>query len=165
MDTGVMPESYIHYDVVPVDYVSRAIVALSAGGENFFDVYHLTNPDAKTFSQVMGLLREVGYEIALLPEESYKQRLRAGAITKDGKPYSSTMLAAFNRWYFVSKISFRDSAVTECEYTRAKLERLGVTCAPIDRRLIATYVEAGIRDGYFPRPCTPLAVAQTFERA
>ena len=68
MDTGVMPEAYLHYDVVPVDYVSRGIVALSAGSDNFFDVYHLTNPDAKTFSQVMAFLREIGYEIDLLPE-------------------------------------------------------------------------------------------------
>jgi len=152
MDTRVMPESYMHYDVVPVDYVSRGIVALSAGDENLFDVYHLTNPDAKTFSQVMGLLREIGYEIDLLPEEIYKQRLRAGRITKNGEPYTSTMLTAFSRWYFVSKISFYDSAMTDCEYTRSKLEKLGVTCARIDRKLIETYVHAGIRQGYFPRP-------------
>ena len=152
MDTRVMPQSQIHYDVVPVDYVSRGIVALSAGPENLFDVYHLTNPDAKTFAQVMGLLQELGYDIELLPEEIYKQRLRAGEITKAGAPYSSTMLAAFSRWYFVAKISFHDSAVTDCEYTRSKLERLGVTCAPIDRKLMQTYVQAGIRDGYLPRP-------------
>jgi thioester reductase-like protein len=152
MDTRVMPESYIHYDVVPVDYVSRGIVALSAGDENLFDVYHLTNPDAKTFSQVMALLREVGYVIDLLPEENYKQRLRAGKITKNGAAYASTMLTAFSRWYFVSKISFHDSAMTDCEYTRAKLEKLGVTCARIDRKLIETYVRAGIREGYFPMP-------------
>ena len=154
MDTRVMPESYIHYDVVPVDYVSRGIVALSAGDENLFDVYHLTNPDAKTFSQVMALLREIGYEIELLPEDIYKRRLRAGEITKNGAPYTSTMLKAFSRWYFVSKISFFDSAMTDCEYTRAQLEKLGVTCAPIDRKLIETYVHAGIREGYFPRPAS-----------
>jgi thioester reductase-like protein len=152
MDTRVMPESYIHYDVVPVDYVSRGIVALSAGDENLFEVYHLTNPDAKNFLQVMGLLREIGYEIDLLPEERYKQRLRAGEITKNGQTYASTMLTAFSRWYFVSKISFYDSAMTDCEYTRAKLEKLGVTCARIGRELIETYVYAGIREGYFPRP-------------
>jgi thioester reductase-like protein len=152
MDTRVMPESYIHYDVVPVDYVSRGILALSAGHENLFEVYHLTNPDAKTFSQVMAFLRDIGYEIHLLPEEIYKQRLRAGEITKDGAPYSSAMLKAFSRWYFVSKISFYDSAITDCEYTRAKLEKLGVRCAPIDRKLIEIYVDAGIRQGYFPRP-------------
>ncbi|MGZ3795736.1 MAG: thioester reductase domain-containing protein [Pseudobdellovibrionaceae bacterium] len=152
MDTRVMPESYIHYDVVPVDYVSRGIVALSAGSENLFDVYHLTNPDAKTFSQVMGLLREMGYPIDLLPEEIYKQRLRAGEITKNGQPYTSTMLKAFTLWYFISKISFYDSAMTDCEFTRSKLEKLGVTCAPIDRKLIETYVHAGIREGYFPMP-------------
>lgn len=152
MDTGVMPESYIHYDVVPVDYVSRAIIALSAGVENLFDVYHLTNPDAKTFSQVMGLLREIGYPIDLLPEEIYKQRLRRGEITKNGEPYTSTMLKAFSLWYFISKISFYDSAMTDCEYTRSKLEKLGVACAPINRKLIETYVHAGIREGYFPSP-------------
>lgn len=152
MDTGVMPESHIHYDVVPVDYVSRAIVTLSAHTENLFEVYHLTNPDAKTFAQVMALLQDLGYEILLLPEERYKQRLRAGEITKDGKQYSSAMLQAFRRWYFVAKISFFDSAVTDCEYTRAKLECRGVTCAPIDRGLIEKYVNTGIREGYFPRP-------------
>jgi thioester reductase-like protein len=152
MDTGVMPESYIHYDVIPVDYVSRGIVTLSAGVENFFDVYHLTNPDAKSFAQVMGLLREVGYPIRLLPEEIYKQRLRRGEITKSGGPYMSTMLKAFSLWYFISKVSFYGSAKTDCEYTRAKLEELGVICAPIDRKLIETYVHAGIREGYFPRP-------------
>lgn len=152
MDTRVMPESYIHYDVVPVDYVSRGIVALSAGDTNLFDVYHLINPDTRTFAQVMGLLREAGYAIDLLPEDIYKQRLRAGKITSNGEPYTSTMLTAFSRWYFVSKISFYDSAITDCEYTGARLEKLGVTCAPLDRKLIETYVQAGIRQGYFPRP-------------
>jgi thioester reductase-like protein len=152
MDTRVMPESYIHYDVVPVDYVSCGIVALSSGVENLFEVYHLTNPDAKSFAQVMGLIRELGYVIDLLPEEIYKQKLRTSEITKNGQPYTSTMLKAFSLWYFVSKISFYDSAVTDCEYTRAKLEKLGVTCAPIDRKLIETYVNAGIKEGYFPRP-------------
>jgi thioester reductase-like protein len=152
MDTGVMPEAYIHYDVVPVDYVSRGIIALSAGTENFFDVYHLTNPDAKSFAQVMGLLREMGYPIELLPEEIYKQRLRAAEITRSGVAYTSAMLKAFRLWYFIAKVSFHSSATTDCEYTRAKLEKLGVSCAPLDRNLIATYVRAGIRAGYFPRP-------------
>jgi thioester reductase-like protein len=152
IETQVMPESYIHYDIVPVNYVSRGIVALSAGIENLFEVYHLINPDAKTFSEVMGLLSEMGYPIELIPEEIYKQKLRAGDLTKNGAPYTSTMLKAFSLWYFISKISFYDSAITDCEFTRAKLEKLGVTCAPIDRKLIETYVNAGIRDGYFPKP-------------
>jgi thioester reductase-like protein len=152
MDTGVMPEAYIHYDVVPVDYVSRGIIALSAGVGNFFDVYHLINPDAKTFAEVMGLLREIGYPIELLPEEIYKQRLRSGEITKNGRRYASTMLKAFRLWYFISKVSFYGSATTDCEFTRSKLQKLGVVCAPIDRKLIETYVRAGIRDGYFPSP-------------
>jgi thioester reductase-like protein len=149
MDTGVMPEAYIHYDVVPVDYVSRGIIALSAGTENFFDVYHLTNPDAKSFAQVMGLLREIGYPIELLPESLYKQKLQSAEITKNGEAYSSAMLTAFRRWYFIAKVSFYGSAMTDCEYTRAKLETLGVRCAPLDRKLIETYVRAGIREGYF----------------
>ena len=53
MDTRVMPESYIHYDVVPVDYVSRGIIALCAGVDNFFEVYHLTNPDATVSLRMM----------------------------------------------------------------------------------------------------------------
>ena len=59
-------------------------------------------------------------------------------------------LKAFRLWYFISKVSFYGSAMTDCEYTRAKLEKLGVRCAPIDRKLIETFVQAGIRKGYFP---------------
>jgi thioester reductase-like protein len=150
MDTKVMPEAYVQFDVVPVDYVSLGIIALSAPDESLFEVYHLTNPDAKSFAQVMGLLREIGYAIELLPEELYKKKLRSREITKDGRPYTSTMLKAFNLWYFISKVSFYASAITDCEYTRSKLEKLGVYCSPIDRRLIETYVHAGVQEGYFP---------------
>lgn len=152
METGVMPEAYNHYDVVPVDYVSLGIIALSGGDRNFFEVYHLTNPDVKTFAEVMSLLRDTGYRIELIPEDAYKQRLLRGEITQNGAPYTSTMLKAFRLWYFISKISFYGSALTDCEYTRAQLEKLGVNCAPINRKLIELYVRAGIREGYFPRP-------------
>jgi hypothetical protein len=103
----------------------------------------------------MGLLREIGYPIELLPEEIYKQKLRGGEITQNGGRYTSTMLKAFSLWYFISKVSFYGSAMTDCEYTRSRLEKLGVICAPIDRKLIETYVHAGIREGYFPRPSLP----------
>lgn len=152
METRVMPEAYLHYDVVPVDYVSRGILALSAGVDNFFDVYHLSNPDAKSFAQVIGLLQAVGYPIDLLPEEIYKQRLRCGEIRKNGAPYTSIILKAFSLWYFISKVSFYRSAMTDCEYTYSSLKRLGVFCAPVNLRLIETYVRAGIREGYFPSP-------------
>ncbi len=157
MDTGVMPEAYNHYDVVPVDYVSQGILALSGSPEDFFGVYHLVNPDTKTFAQVMGLLRELGYRIHLLPEELYKQRLRDGEITSNGSPYTSAIIKAFRLWYFISKVSFCSGAMTDCEFTRAKLATLGVVCAPIDRRLIETFVRAGIREGYFPRVTEPAA--------
>jgi thioester reductase-like protein len=152
MDTRVMPESYIHYDVVPVDYVSRAIVSLSALDNSLYEVYHLINPDTKTFSQVMALLCQAGYVIELLPEEIYKRKLGSGEITRQGHPYTSAMLKAFSHWYFVSKISFYNSAMTDCEFTRLKLEGLGVSCPPTDRTLIETYVRAGVREGYFPKP-------------
>ena len=152
METRVMPEAYLHYDVVPVDYVSRGIIALCAGVDNFFEVYHLSNPDAKTFVQIMGLLQSMGYPIDLLPEKTYKQRLRHGEIRKNGAPYTSAILKAFSLWYFISKVSFYSSAMTDCEYTCSRLEKLGVFCAPIDLRLIETYVRAGIRAGYFPSP-------------
>jgi thioester reductase-like protein len=166
MDTGVMPEAYAHYDVVPVDYVSRAVIALSGYCDNMFEVYHLINPDAKPFAQVMGLLREIGYAIELLPEEIYKQRLRDGQITKNGSAYSSAMLKAFQLWYFISKVSFFSSAVTDCAFTQGRLGQLGVSCAPLDRRLIETYVRAGIREGYFPRParCAQQGATRTLER-
>jgi thioester reductase-like protein len=152
MDTQVMPEAYMHFDVVPVDYVSRAITLLTAGDDNYFEVYHLINPDTKTFVEVMDILREVGYPITLLPEEIYKDRLARGDVTMDGKPYTSSMIAAFKLWYFISKISFIDSAKTDCDYTCSKLQTLGLTCPPINRKLMQTYVDAGIREGYFPLP-------------
>jgi thioester reductase-like protein len=152
MDTKMMPKSYSHYDLVPVDYVSAGIVALSAQEQEFFQVYHLTNPDIKSFVQVIGLLQEQGYPIELLPEEIYKTKLRAGEIRKNGESYSSNTLKALSLWYFISKISFNQSAVTDCQFTKSKLEKLGVACAPIDRKLIETYVQTGIREGYLPRP-------------
>lgn len=157
IETGVALHSQAHYDITPVDYVSRASVFLALGREAFFQTYHLTNPDVKTYFQVVNLVRDLGYPIEILPIPEYRDRLFERRLLKDGKPYSSLTLKAFRFWLSRERFDFRSSAVTDCSLTRLALAPEGIHCPRIDSALLGTYLRAGVRTGYFPEPRRALA--------
>ncbi len=152
IETGYAFQSRTHFDVVPVNYCSEAIVQLAIHRAQWGETYHLTNPDLRTYSDVIRLVSQLGYPIEQIPEAQYIKLLAAGQIRKRGeeRPYESVAIKAFLAWFFKAKISFERSSVTSCEFTRKVLEELDVRCAPLDLPLIRTYFANGVKKGYLP---------------
>ena len=140
------------FDVVPVDYVSKGIVRLSLDRTQTHETYHLTNPDLKSFQQVLQLVADQGYPITFVSEAHFQNRLVENGFHKNGEPYHSSALLAFRWWYFKAGFSFENSSVIDCTFTKSVLEPLGLTCPKIDHELIATYTRFCINNGYFPGP-------------
>ena len=152
METGVAFRSTTHFDVCPVDFVSRAILHLALERPEKYRTYHLLNPDIKTYSQVWGMIRSHGYAITGVEQEDYKRMLFDGGLTVNGVEYKSATTKGF-RWWFQREIfDFSQSAVTDCSWTARLLADAGITCPALDEKLIGDYVDAGIREGYFPLP-------------
>jgi thioester reductase-like protein len=150
LESRVAYLSNVHFDVVPVDYVSRGILELGIRAEENFQTYHLTNPHVLRYTQVIQTLAETGYPIQLIPQEEYERRIHERRLRWDGTDYKSSTTSAF-RWWFKRGIRLVDGGYTCSAHTARLLAERGVHCPRIDRKLLGTYVDAGVAAGYFPR--------------
>ncbi len=149
LESRVAYQSNVHFDVVPVDYVSRGILELGIRSEEVFQTYHLTNPHVMRYTQVIETLAQTGYPIQIIPQPEYEQRIHEKRLRWDGTDYKSSTTSAF-RWWFKRGIRLVDGGYTCSEFTAKKLAPRGVVCPKIDRQLLGTYVDAGVAAGYFP---------------
>jgi len=113
-----------HFDVTPVDYVSRGTIELGLRRNSYFETYHLTNPDMKRYHEVIELVKALGYPIDIVSQDEYRRRLFGREITSGNGEYKSPTTSAF-KWWYKRDIDFSDSAVTDCTYTREVLEAHG----------------------------------------
>lgn len=150
LESRVAYLSNVHFDVVPVDYVSQGVLELGIRSPENFQTYHLTNPHVLRYTQVIETLAETGYPIQLIPQSEYEQRIQERRLRWDGTDYKSSTTSAF-RWWFKRGIRLTEGGYTSSDFTAGLLAARGVHCPKIDRKLLGTYVDAGVAAGYFPR--------------
>jgi thioester reductase-like protein len=140
---GLAPDIDAFVDVVPVDYVSRALVHLSlresVRGQNF----NLVNPTPVRWPDVAGQLSELGYPLKLVSLAEWREAIRAVEGTGNSMRVFLPMLD--ERALFSGR-RYR------CERTLAELERSDISCPPLDRVLIERYVQALVDTGELPPP-------------
>ncbi|QFY07526.1 amino acid adenylation domain-containing protein [Nonomuraea phyllanthi] len=130
-------------DLVPVDYVSSAVVALSRR-EPAGRAYHLTNSgDRVRLSEVFEHLRSFGYA---LPELPFQDWGRIVAADPDNAAYPLLGVLGDAPAGGLGDLAF-DAANTE-----RGLSGTGVAVPAIDRELFATYVAYFVRSGFLPPP-------------
>lgn len=151
IETGIALYSETHFDVVPVDYVSEAVIQLGLKNVELFQTYHLTNPDTKRYHQVIDLLKDAGYRINVIPQGEYKRMLVERAFKNGTGEYKSSTLNAFRWWFKREKFDFQQSAVTCADFTKKVLAPDGIICPPVDSRLMGVYVQQAVKQNYFPR--------------
>jgi hypothetical protein len=118
--------------------VSRGIIELGLRRDRYFETYHLTNPDTRTYSQVIAGIADLGYRIHVVSQDEYRRMLFKRELVVDGVEYKSATTQAF-RWWYKRDIDFSHSAVTNCDYTLAQLKPLGIVCPKVDSALLGRY--------------------------
>lgn len=120
-------------DMTPVDYVSRAVVALLLDAPEGGGVYHLCNVErSMTYAELGGALVEAGAACAPADYPTF----RALAVQPRDSPLRP--LAA----YFPESGFALGSGPWPCDATRARLASLGVRCPVVDAPLVARYLAA-----------------------
>ncbi|WUH77227.1 thioester reductase domain-containing protein [Streptomyces sp. NBC_00435] len=144
LETGAVPESLagvVH--MVPVDYVSGAIVALSARQDTASRTFHLYNRQDQTFTEFVGHLRSFGYQLPELDWNAWSARVRS-----DRKNAVVPLLDSFegmNSGHGTA--TYPPIDVSDTEFA---LRDTGIECPPVDRDLFEKYVNFFVRAGYFP---------------
>lgn len=156
-------------EFVPVDYVSDAIVHLSRQPSALGQVYHLVPPHAEQSVEFVGffeMLAAFGYRLKRVPYTAWKEALCEHVRNKEqsallpllGVLTEKIYRGALTRWELHEKMPR-----FHCHNTSAGLQGTAITCHPMDRQLLTTYLGFLTRRSLLPAP-EPQPIFQTSMR-
>src|SRR5262249_36765914 len=76
---GAVPALDSELEMTPVDYVSRAVIAISRNSEAVGQAYHLFNRQYVRLQDLLGWVRAVGYPLEVLAPEQWLTRVQSSA--------------------------------------------------------------------------------------
>ncbi|MEU4878755.1 thioester reductase domain-containing protein [Streptomyces sp. NPDC021608] len=130
------------FPMVPVDYVSAAVLELSRTTEG--RTFHLFNPVAVSFAEMTARLRKSGYA---LDEVSWDEFVDAVRADRDNALFP--VIDIFRSYMTAGEALYMRMDVSA---TEAALAGTGIVCPEIDVELFARYTEFFADAGYFPAP-------------
>jgi thioester reductase-like protein len=143
-------------DMTPVDYISRAIVHLSARKDSAGKIFHLANSRRVQLGKIAEWMRTFGYRLRSVPYDSWVSELltRRGATRED---VLSSLVPLFSLSITGGGSSVMKSLPAfDCQNAVAGLADSSIRCAPIDGRVLGNYFSHFISSGFVAPP--PLAV-------
>jgi amino acid adenylation domain-containing protein/thioester reductase-like protein len=146
---GTAPNLDVVANIVPVDFVSASIVDLSLNPENWGRVYHLENPQPMHLNDLLEWLATVGFTPKKVSFEEWRKDLFNAVVhMQDGgwEPYLPLIEEVEEGQIFMPNIDLSN--------TLSRLNGNGITCPPVDGKLLGTYINAFIEQGLIPRPET-----------
>jgi thioester reductase-like protein len=135
-------------DLTPVDYVSRAVVALSRKPESIGGTYHIVNPHVVSASSLWRELGALGYPLEVRPYGQWLSALGAAASSSEDNALAS-LLPVIQALPPEDRTAAGPRMVRcDCRSTLAALAGTGVACPPVDGALLATYVADLVHRGF-----------------
>ena len=135
---GVGPDSGYSSLVTPVDFVAAAIVRLSVSltgaGRNF----HLINPAAPGFREMLDLTRVCGYPLRVVPEAEWEKELADGGLGMQQNPIAVYQL--FIPRHVLSSL-VKEQSADFCHNMLQDLDGTGITCPPVDQARMRLYLQ------------------------
>ncbi|MGW0845916.1 thioester reductase domain-containing protein [Streptomyces sp. NPDC002787] len=132
------------FRLMPVDYASAALVAVSLRRSAAGGTYHLCNDSHVTFADVVAQLRAYGYPLDELDRKTWFELVQA-----DPENSAAPLLDAVELLVADSESFYPAIATPE---TVAALDGTGIECPPVTGELFRKYVEFFADAGYFPTP-------------
>jgi nucleoside-diphosphate-sugar epimerase len=132
------------FPMVPVDYVSAAVLALSRRPSAANRTFHLVNGSAVTFQEMITQLRASGRTVADATWAEFEAHVSAD---RDNALFP--VIDIF-RGYLGSGVTL--SFDIDVRETERELAGTGITCPVIDAALFERYLAFFTESGYFPAP-------------
>nr|APD71675.1 type I polyketide synthase 10 [Streptomyces sp.] len=132
------------FRLMPVDYASAALLAISRRAEAAGGTFHLYNESHVTLADIVAQLRSYGYPLDELDRDTWFSVVRAAPNNA-----VAPLLDAVDLLIADSESFYPAMAITE---TVAALEGTGIACPAVTEELFAKYVGFFAQMGYFPTP-------------
>jgi len=150
---GVYPDIDLDLVMAPADYISRAIVALSAQALPSGSVFHLIAPRPLALRQMMAWVAEAGWPLKSIPYGRW-QSLLTDALPTDNAlypvlPFLTEALTNDGRT-LIDLFIDPDRPVFTDTATRAQLSVSGPSCPPIEQALFVRALDWFTQIGFLP---------------
>jgi hypothetical protein len=135
-------------NIIPADYMSRAIIHLSRQTECLGQAFHLVNPKPTPLNELFNWIRDLGYP---LEEVSYKEW--RSHLIRNNQVSSSEVLQSLVP-IFSEKNMEGAKKPPEFDFTNVLSGLAGTEIAfpPVERGLIEKYVSDFTRRNFIPKP-------------
>jgi thioester reductase-like protein len=149
IELGAMPRLRFEVDMVPVDFVARAVLALARDPESRGRTFHLTGSDPISLERLALLVRELGYPLEEIPYLDWVERLQRASTGE-----RRTALSPFLPLFEGGEVDAERGRTPRFEHaaTLASLEKAGVIRPPIDEETLRLYLSYFQASGLLASP-------------
>jgi thioester reductase-like protein len=141
---GIAPDIDLSFNIVPVDYVSQAIVHLSTQAESSGKTFHLVNPHhiAIGWKQILHWLQALGYAIQPIAYAQWLAALQAmGDRLADNALYPLLpVFSAASKNPSTALFNLSHELQFDCQNTRSGLADTTLNCPAIDVDWLSHYL-------------------------
>ncbi|MGW3944077.1 thioester reductase domain-containing protein [Streptomyces phaeochromogenes] len=130
------------FHLLPVDFVSAAIIGISTRPETVGGTFHLFNQSSLSLADCVTYLRDLGYHLRETEPDAWNE-----AVRSDRNNALLPLLHAFEMMTSDTDGFYPAIDTTE---TEEALAGTGISCPPLTRELFATYVDFFVQEGHFP---------------
>jgi thioester reductase-like protein len=149
VQSGFGPDVSNDMDMTPVDYIGKTMIYLAHQQASKGQVFHLLNPQPITWGGIMDTIIQAGYPITKLPFHDWVKAVEDHAV--EGNPLLPLMpffhIPFAARMLGVSKTAYHALGTKK---TQAALNGSGIVCAPVDKRMVATFLNHFRETGRLP---------------
>ncbi|PYG87401.1 thioester reductase-like protein [Ruminiclostridium sufflavum DSM 19573] len=147
-----VPDISVKVHITPVDYIAASIVYLSMQKESIGNAFNLVNESVKTVREIGEYIRSFGFNVRIIPYEAWKQLLVEAGSENALKLLEPLFLEEKSE----EESILRRYADLEAHYDTSNvlkgLGNSGISCAPVDEKLMFRYLDHFVSAGYIPAP-------------
>lgn len=154
---GTAPDLDITIDMVPMGYVSKAIVHLSKQKESLGQVFNLVNPQSFHLSHLIKEICALGYPIKQIEYTQWLSELRNVGMSSQ-QTGLGVMLPLFTEKISNSSLTYLEMSSIgmwfDCKNTFKGLTNTSLVCPPVDSKLLRTLFSYLTGSGFVNTPVT-----------
>ncbi|MFF8288555.1 amino acid adenylation domain-containing protein [Streptomyces sp. NPDC016309] len=158
-ETGLAPDLDLPLNLVPADFVAGAVVHLATHRRAVGRTYHLTNPRPAVLGTMVDRLRAHGHRIRTVGYREWVDAMTAELARRPSHPFSpfaelfTTGTTAGGTTVTVQELSTAGHApLLDRTGLETDLAGSGLTCPPVDARLLDAYIRRFHASGFIPAP-------------
>ncbi|MGX2029278.1 amino acid adenylation domain-containing protein [Methylocaldum gracile] len=148
LDLGIFPTNRTSFVLTPVDFVSRAIVGLSALDSSPGRTYHVFNPHPTPVSDLIAWLDRYGYRIEKASPPEWMSAFSTLASRSPDQPLHTMagMVESFVEHHHDGSVPYR------CGTTAEALRQAGIALPTVDEGVFAKSLDYLVDAGVLERP-------------